>query len=78
MSFGELALYFNVPRAATVRAATDCLCWKLDRRTFRHFIAQSQIARLENTTRDFEGIDVLSSMPTAHLQQIATHVKELS
>jgi serine/threonine protein kinase/CRP-like cAMP-binding protein len=75
-SFGELALYFNVPRAATVKASAPCVCWKLDRRTFRHFVAQSRSERLEITTRAFETIDVLAALPTAHLHKIATHVKE--
>jgi len=32
--FGELALMYNVPRAATVKASSDCLLWAIDRNTF--------------------------------------------
>lgn len=34
-SFGELALMYNAPRAATIKAADDCKLWALDRLTFK-------------------------------------------
>ncbi len=34
-SFGELALMYNAPRAATVLAKGDCALWALDRLTFK-------------------------------------------
>ncbi|KAL7543970.1 hypothetical protein ACHAXR_013465 [Thalassiosira sp. AJA248-18] len=34
-SFGELALMYGSPRAATIRAKTDCVLWSLDRRAFK-------------------------------------------
>ena len=32
--FGELALLYSAPRAATVRAATDCALWVMDRAVY--------------------------------------------
>ena len=34
-SFGELALMYGSPRAATIRAKSDCVLWFLDRRDFK-------------------------------------------
>ena len=34
-SFGELALMYNAPRAATVTATSDSVLWSVDRKTFR-------------------------------------------
>mmetsp|Transcript_32112 Transcript_32112/g.67940 ORF Transcript_32112/g.67940 Transcript_32112/m.67940 type:complete len:738 (+) Transcript_32112:222-2435(+) len=34
-SFGELALMYGSPRAATIRAKTDCVLWSLDRTAFK-------------------------------------------
>ena len=34
-SFGELALMYGSPRAATIRAKSDCVLWSLDRKAFK-------------------------------------------
>ena len=36
--FGELALLYNAPRAATITATVDSIVWKLDRGTFNHIV----------------------------------------
>jgi cAMP-dependent protein kinase regulator len=40
-AFGELALLYNAPRAATIIAKTDALCWELDRNTFNNIVKVS-------------------------------------
>jgi len=40
-SFGELALMYNMPRAASVQAESDGSLWALDRVTFRHIVLKS-------------------------------------
>jgi cAMP-dependent protein kinase regulator len=39
--FGELALLYNAPRAATIVAKTNAELWSLDRRTFSHIVSDS-------------------------------------
>ena len=36
--FGELALLYNAPRAATITACEQSTVWKLDRDTFNHIV----------------------------------------
>jgi cAMP-dependent protein kinase regulator len=36
--FGELALLYNAPRAATITAKSEATLWKLDRDTFNHIV----------------------------------------
>lgn len=40
-SFGELALLYNAPRAASIRAKTDCTCFALDRACFNNIVKQA-------------------------------------
>jgi len=39
-AFGEIALIFDTPRAATIKATSDCRLWSLDKKTFRSVIQQ--------------------------------------
>eukprot|EP00591_Stephanopyxis_turris_P006642 CAMPEP_0195513064 /NCGR_PEP_ID=MMETSP0794_2-20130614/4814_1 /TAXON_ID=515487 /ORGANISM="Stephanopyxis turris, Strain CCMP 815" /LENGTH=312 /DNA_ID=CAMNT_0040640987 /DNA_START=92 /DNA_END=1027 /DNA_ORIENTATION=- len=56
-SFGELALLYNCPRAATCVANTDCRLWKVDQHTFRQMLAN-------NMANQQKGIhDVLRMVP---------------
>ena len=34
-SFGELALLYNAPRSAGLRALSDCVVWGIHRQTFK-------------------------------------------
>jgi len=37
-SFGELALLYNAPRAASIKAKTNCVLFGLDRDCFNHIV----------------------------------------
>lgn len=61
-SFGELALMYNVPRAATVCCAEPGGLWCLDRECFQMMLVTQENSR----SREFEGflsqIDILSAL----------------
>ena len=42
-AFGELALLYNAPRAASIVAQNDCLLWELDRETFNNIVKTAAV-----------------------------------
>jgi cAMP-dependent protein kinase regulator len=46
-AFGELALLYNAPRAATITSDTESLLWCLDRETFNHIVKDASRKRRE-------------------------------
>lgn len=44
-SFGELALIYGTPRAATVKARTDVKLWGIDRDSYRRILMGSTIRK---------------------------------
>nr|CAH69748.1 cGMP-dependent protein kinase 13-3 [Paramecium tetraurelia] len=51
-AFGELAMLYNAPRSASVRAVGDCAFWAIDRNTFRKVVEQ-QNQRSYEENREF-------------------------
>jgi len=45
VAFGELALMYNTPRAATVKATSDCILWQIDRKTYREIVVYYKYLR---------------------------------
>ena len=41
--FGELALMYNAPRAASIIALEESVCFSLDRDTFNHIVKNAAI-----------------------------------
>ncbi|GIY19487.1 cAMP-dependent protein kinase regulatory subunit [Caerostris darwini] len=61
-SFGELALIYGTPRAATVKAKTDIKLWAIDRDTYRRILMGSTI-RKRKMYQEFLGkVSVLESL----------------
>lgn len=63
--FGELALLYNSPRAATVVAAEDGKLWALDRQTFKSIMTRSLTDKREHSRAVLNNISILSSLDSA-------------
>ena len=70
-SFGELALFYNAPRAATIIAETDCELWSLDRECFNHIVKDAVIKKRERYEDFLSQVDLLSSMDPYERSQLA-------
>ena len=73
-SFGELALMYSKPRAATVIAKTAGSLWTLDRRAFRKVLMKGTTKEL---VRNLRSVDVLGSLSKSNLQRLADMLTEV-
>ena len=69
--FGELALMYNCPRAATVVARSDGVLWRLDRETFRHLVIQSTADKRKRLEAALEGVPLLANLSKQERAQVA-------
>merc|ERR1711871_509446 len=76
-SFGELALMFDAPRAATIRADTSADLFKLDRVTFRHILAKSTASMAEETLSTLRKVDTLKGLTDHQFSKLADAVTPL-
>ncbi|KAF2420516.1 camp-binding domain-like protein [Tothia fuscella] len=70
-SFGELALMYNAPRAATVVSTESSMLWALDRVTFRRILMDSAFQRRRMYENFLEEVPLLSSLKPYERSKIA-------
>jgi cAMP-dependent protein kinase regulator len=75
-SFGELALLYNAPRAATIVADTESLLWTLDRQTFNHIVKNAASKKREKYETFLGQVKILSSMEPYERSKLADAFKE--
>lgn len=61
-SFGELALLYYAPRAASVRSLTNSEVWKLNRRVFRHILDQSNQTKEHKIRKGIKSCELFSTL----------------
>ena len=75
-SFGELALLYNAPRAATIIANTECDLWALDRKTFTYIIKSAVQKKREKYDNFLSEVEILSCMERDERDRISDALKE--
>jgi len=73
-SFGELALLYNAPRAASIKAKTDSLLFALDRATFTNIVKDSTVKRRERFEQSLSKIELLESIDPYEKSKIGDSV----
>lgn len=74
-AFGELALLYNAPRAATIIAQGNCVLWSLDRECFNHIVKDAAMRRREKYVDFLSRVDLLSNMDPYERSQLADVLK---
>jgi len=70
-SFGELALMYNAPRAASVVSTGPSVLWQLDRITFRRILMDSAFQRRRMYESFLDSVPLLSSLTPYERSKIA-------
>lgn len=74
--FGELALLYNCPRAASVFAKDECVSWRLDRETFNHIVKEAAVNRRNKYESFLGSVSLLSGVGQYEKSQIADALKQ--
>jgi cGMP-dependent protein kinase len=78
-SFGELALLYNSPRAATIKCKEAGVLWALERKAFRHVMVNTGAGDLKNKAENFlKTVEILSPLTDAQRASLANCMEELS
>ena len=74
--FGELALLYNCPRAASITAKTPYTVWKLDRDTFNHIVKDAAAKKREKYDNFLQTVKILSSLDPYERSRLGDAVQE--
>lgn len=74
-SFGELALLYNCPRAATVTAASSAVLWSLDRDTFNHCVKEATLRTRARHEKFLKSVELLSTLTVEERMRVVDVLK---
>lgn len=69
--FGELSLFYNTPRAASIRSTTESVLFSLDRSTFNFIVKQSAVKRRERFEEFLDKIEIFKSLDSYEKNKIS-------
>jgi len=76
--FGELALMYNSPRAATVTAVEDSVVWVVDRFTFRRIVTDLSEKKFSLYVAFLKNVQLLAPLAEYERRKIAEALEEVS
>ena len=75
-AFGELALLYNCPRAASIICSSEeSILWALDRETFNHIVKTAAQNKREKYENFLKKVDILSTIDSYELGKICDSLK---
>jgi cAMP-dependent protein kinase regulator len=77
-SFGELALMYNTPRAASILAMEDCITWAMDRLTFRKVVMGATYKKRALWEAFLSKVPALESLDNYQRSKVADCLSEQS
>jgi len=75
-AFGELAIMYNAPRAATCKATTPVAAWALERKAFKALIMSTTIARRTKFREFLSQVDLLKELNDNEMMTLADSLTE--
>jgi len=61
-AFGELALLYNAPRAASIKATQPSSCWVLDRNCFNYIVKDAAMRKRQRFDDFLCSVELLENM----------------
>lgn len=77
-SFGELALMYNMPRAATIVATSDGTLWAMDRTTFRRIVLKNAFNKRKMYEALLEHVPMLKTLDPYERMNVADALQSRS
>lgn len=74
-SFGDLALLYDCPRAATCTAVGECKLWRVDQNAFRQILANSTLNKDKAVLDTLRKVSFLKDLEIEYLNKIANAVE---
>merc|ERR1719219_2724260 len=74
--FGELAILYNCQRTATIKAATDCKLWAIERQCFQTIMMRTAMVRQSEYTKFLKSVPTFVNLPEETLIKIADVMEE--